>query len=191
MSTLCLVLDHTWEPIGQITWKQAVLAVLGDRGQNVVVLEEYEDREVRSVTFSMKIPAVIQYMGNALKKRKGIRFSKENVYMRDKGKCQYCNLPVPRPHATYDHVVPRTQGGKTRWENIVIACRDCNQKKGGRTPLQAGMRLVSEPVKPKSLPETLRLTFTRENLPEQWRSYIRSAVFACDMHADLSRMDAE
>lgn len=186
MTTLCLVLDHKWEPISQITWKQAVLAVLGDRGNNVVVLEEYEDREVRSVSFSMKIPAVIQYLGNNLRKKKGVRFSKENVFTRDKGRCQYCGDRISRYAATYDHVVPRTQGGQTRWDNIVISCRDCNQKKGGRTPVQAGMRLLSEPDKPKHLPETLRLTFTRSSVPSQWKSYLQSVVYACDMHAELS-----
>lgn len=186
MNVLCLVLDYKWEPIGQITWKQAVLAVLGDRGENVVVVEEYEDHEVRSVTFSMKIPAVIQYIGDKLKKKKGVRFSKENVFTRDKGKCQYCGHKIARPEATYDHVVPRTQGGQTRWDNIVIACRSCNQKKGGRTPVQARMRLLTEPVRPKYLPETMRLTFTRTTVPQEWKDYLQTVVYACDMHGDLS-----
>ena len=80
-----------------------------------------------------------------------------------------------RDEITYDHVVPRALGGKTTWENIVTACIDCNQRKGGRTPEQAGMKLRSSPVKPKRLPETFRVTFTfRKGMPESWRSFLRS-----------------
>ncbi len=175
-----LVLSHTWEPINQISWKDAVLAVLGDR--NVEVIEEYEDRMVRSVTFEMKMPAVIRYLAKKTGKRRGVRFSRENVYTRDKGRCQYCAKKVSRPEATYDHVVPRAQGGLTRWDNIVIACVPCNQRKGGRTPEQAGVRLLTQPQKPKYLPETLRLTFTRKTVPGQWRNYLQSVVY---MHGAL------
>ena len=89
-------------------------------------------------------------------------------------RCQYCCYVVPRPEATYDHVVPRAQGGKTTWENVVIACVPCNQKKGGRTPSQAGMRLASTPVKPKKLPESVRITLGwQPGMPSSWRSWLR------------------
>lgn len=175
-----LVLSPTYEPINQISWQAAVIAVLG--GRPVEVLEVYEDREVRSVTFSMKIPAVIRYIAGKIGKRRGVRFSRENVYTRDKGRCQYCSRKVSRVEATFDHVVPRAKGGKTRWENIVIACVPCNSRKANRTPEEAGVRLASAPVKPKYLPETLRLTFTKEKVPEQWKSYLRSVVY---MHGEL------
>ena len=175
-----LVLSAAYEPINQITWQAAVVAVLGDRP--VEVLEVYEDREVRSVTFSMKIPAVIRYIKGKIGKRRGVRFSRENVYTRDKGRCQYCSRKVSRAEATYDHVVPRAKGGRTRWENIVIACVPCNSGKANRTPMEAGLRLVAAPVKPKYLPETLRLTFTKEKVPGQWKVYLRSVVY---MHGEL------
>ena len=82
--------------------------------------------------------------------KKGVKFSRENVYTRDHGMCQYCSRKIPRTEATYDHVTPRRLGGLTRWENIVIACIECNRDKGGRTPEQAGMKLRQKPVKPKS-----------------------------------------
>ncbi|MCB9653518.1 MAG: HNH endonuclease [Deltaproteobacteria bacterium] len=175
-----LVLSSTYEPINQISWQAAVIAVLG--GRPVEVLEEYEDREVRSVTFSMKIPAVIRYIAGKVGKRRGIRFSRENVYTRDKGRCQYCARKVSRAEATYDHVVPRSKGGKTRWENIVIACLPCNSRKANRTPAGAGMPLAVPPMKPKYLPETIRITFPRERMPGQWTSYLRSVVY---MHGEL------
>ena len=175
-----LVLSPSYEPINQISWKAAVLAVLGDRP--IEVLEYYEDREVRSVTFAMKVPAVIRYLAGKCIRKRGVRFSRENVYTRDKGRCQYCGINVARPEATYDHVKPRAQGGPTRWENIVIACVPCNQHKGGRTPEQAGMFLMTKPAKPKYLPETLRLSFTKANVPGQWRDYLRNVVY---MHGEL------
>jgi 5-methylcytosine-specific restriction endonuclease McrA len=73
---------------------------------------------------------------------------------------------------------PRAQGGTTRWENIVIACVPCNQKKGGRTPEQAKMRLLSVPVKPKKLPDTMRLTFTfQKGMPASWANWLRSVSY--------------
>jgi 5-methylcytosine-specific restriction endonuclease McrA len=175
-----LVLSAAYEPINQISWQAAVVAVLG--GRQVEVLEVYEDREVRSVSFSMKIPAVIRYLAGKIGRHRGVRFSRENVYTRDKALCQYCSRKVSRAEATYDHVVPRANGGTTRWENIVIACVACNNRKANRTPEEVGMRLAAAPVKPKHLPETLRLTFTKERVPGEWKAYLRSVVY---MHGEL------
>lgn len=176
---MTLVLSPEWEPINQIGWRRVVRLILKGR---IEVLEEYDDHYIRSETWEIKLPSVVRLLEWVKGRRKGVRFSRENVYTRDKGRCQYCLKKLARPEATYDHVVPRTQGGKTRWENIVIACVDCNQRKGGRTPEQAGMRLHMEPVRPKYLPETLRLTFTRSQTPESWKNYLRSVVY---MHGEL------
>ena len=95
------------------------------------------------------------------------------MYTRDKGKCQYCNKKVLRTSSTYDHVIPRAQNGKTTWTNVVISCFDCNQKKKNRTPEQARMKLLIKPVKPKSLPQTIRLTFVwQKGMPKSWKSYM-------------------
>jgi 5-methylcytosine-specific restriction endonuclease McrA len=81
---------------------------------------------------------------------------------------------VARPEATFDHVVPRSQGGPTSWENVVIACAPCNQKRGGRTPAQARMDLRSQPARPTWLPDTLRLTFLlRQDTPPSWSQILR------------------
>jgi hypothetical protein len=85
---------------------------------------------------------------------------------------------VSRPEATYDHVVPRAQGGRTTWENIVIACVPCNQKKGGRTPVQAGMALLSAPVKPRKLTGSVQLTFAQEKgMPVSWKKFLRDVAY--------------
>ena len=153
----------------RISWQRAVTLLFQNK---IEVVEEYEDKDIRSVTMSIKMPAVIRFLNRIRRKKRQVKFSRENVYTRDNGKCQYCRHTVARHEATYDHVTPRSQGGKTTWENIVICCMGCNQKKGGRTPHQANMRLAVQPVKPKKLPE-YRITMTwRNGMPTEWRQWL-------------------
>lgn len=170
-----LVLNPGYEPVARVPWQRAVtLLFLG----KVEVVEEYEDREIRSVTFVVKMPSVVRLFRALRGSKRAIKFSRENVYARDGGKCQYCGAGVRRDEITYDHVVPRALGGRTTWENIVIACVSCNGKKGGRTPEQAGMKLRSTPVRPKKLPESFRITFTfRKGMPASWRNWIRDVAY--------------
>lgn len=170
-----LVLSNTWEPVARVPWQRAITLLFEGKVQ---VVEEYEDRWVRSVTLEIKVPAVIRFLKKITGRKRAVKFSRENVYCRDKGRCQYCNTVVTRAEATYDHVTPRSQGGGTRWENIVICCTPCNQHKGGRTPTQAKMKLLSVPVKPKRLPEALRLTFTwHKDMPESWKNWVRDIQY--------------
>jgi 5-methylcytosine-specific restriction endonuclease McrA len=144
----------------------------------VEVVEEYDDKEIRAVTFTIKMPSVVRFLRAIRGKKKAVKFSRQNVYARDGGRCQYCASKVARFEATYDHVVPRSKGGKTTWENIVIACVPCNQKKGGRTPEQAHMKLRTTPVRPKKLPEVLSITFTfQPGMPDAWRTWLRDVAY--------------
>lgn len=170
-----LLLTRSYEPVERISWQRAVTLWWLDK---VEILEEYEDREVRSTSFAMRMPSVVRCLAAVRPGKRSVRFSRENVYTRDRGTCQYCAKKVARPEATYDHVVPRCFGGETNWENIVIACLECNRDKGGRTPAQASMKLRTKPVKPKSLPSTLRFTFTEtKGLPKSWLSYLRDVQY--------------
>ncbi|MGQ0503984.1 MAG: HNH endonuclease [Myxococcaceae bacterium] len=170
-----LVLNATFEPVARVSWRRAITLVFEGK---VEVVEEYDDRFVRSVTLEFRMPSVIRFLKIIKGGKRAIKFSRENVYARDSARCQYCALKVTRSEATYDHVVPRALGGITSWDNVVICCVPCNQRKGGRTPLQAGMRLLSKPVKPKKLPETVRITFTYEKgMPPSWRSYLRDIAY--------------
>ncbi len=167
-----LVLSNCFQPIDQIGWQRAVTLWWTDK---VEILEEYQDRSVQSVTFSMKMPAVVRVLNTTGRRKGSVKFSRENVFTRDKGRCQYCCSKLKAHEATYDHVVPRRMGGLTRWDNVVICCWSCNQKKGGRTPEQAGMRLLLEPVKPKSLPVTFRLAAPhRRTMPTTWAPYLQN-----------------
>ncbi|MHB8874971.1 MAG: HNH endonuclease, partial [Myxococcaceae bacterium] len=121
------------------------------------------------------VPSIVRFLGSIRRRRRGIRFSRENVWARDGGRCQYCGAGVPRHDFTYDHVTPRSQGGHTSWENVVVCCMPCNQRKGGRRPEQASMRLATHPVRPKNLPHTLRLTFTfQKGMPLSWKAWLDS-----------------
>jgi 5-methylcytosine-specific restriction endonuclease McrA len=167
-----LVLSHAYEPVARVGWQRAICLLWEGK---VEVVEEYQDRTVRSVTLEIKVPSIIRFLRAIRNRKRAVKFSRENVYARDHGSCQYCGRRLARPEATYDHVIPRSRGGQTRWDNVVICCVPCNQRKGGRTPEEAGMQLRSIPVKPKSLPETLRLTFLLDKCaPPSWRQFARA-----------------
>jgi 5-methylcytosine-specific restriction endonuclease McrA len=100
-----------------------------------------------------------------------VRFSRVNIYARDQYRCQYCGQRRPLEELTYDHVVPRSQGGRTCWTNIVTACHDCNMAKGGRTPQQAGMRLRNQPEQPTWLPAVV-IRLSSRSVPDTWREYL-------------------
>jgi 5-methylcytosine-specific restriction endonuclease McrA len=169
----CLVLSPAYEPINQVSWEKAIEYLW--KG-TVEVLEEYDDWTVRSPSRIWKVPAVVRFLQGALGRKRGVRFSRENVYTRDKGRCQYCGVAVPRLEMTFDHVVPRALGGKTRWENVVVACWPCNQKKQNRTVTGAKMRLLHVPEKPKSLPETISLHLNKARA-EKWKAYVRDLAY--------------
>lgn len=167
-----LVLSHAFEPVARVAWQRAVTLLFEGK---VEVIEEYQDRTVRSVTLELKVPSIIRFLRKIRMRRRAVRFSRENVFARDGGACQYCGRRLRRAEATWDHVVPRSQGGPTTWENVVLACVACNQRKGGRTPAQAGMRLRSTPVRPTRLPDVIRMTFRFDDgAPESWRHWLRS-----------------
>jgi 5-methylcytosine-specific restriction endonuclease McrA len=166
-----LVLSSWYEPVARISWRRAVTLLFAGK---VEVIDEYADREIRSVSFSIKMPSVVRFLRALRGRKRGVKFSRENVYLRDGARCQYCERKVPRSEATYDHVVPRAQGGKTNWDNVVIACLPCNQRKGGRTPVEARMTLRTAPVRPKKLAEGLHLTITfKDGMPATWRAWLR------------------
>ena len=135
---------------------------------------EESQQEIRSVRMTIKAPAVIRLLSYVALKRKKqlIRFSRLNVFIRDQHTCQYCDRKFQKNHLTLDHVVPVVQGGGKSWDNIVTACKPCNQRKGGRTPTQANMQLVKKPKRPLWLPG-LGLQLGASLTPESWRIYLR------------------
>ena len=164
-----LVLDYTYQPIDRVPWQDAVTNWAVGKCE---IIASYADRIIHQ-GLELYMPAVVRFVRSTGKRKRVIRFSRDNVLLRDRFRCQYCNTRVTRKSAQYEHVIPRAQGGKTVWTNIVIACHRCNQRKAGRTPEQAGMRLRRDPVKPRSLPPRLNLKLIwQEGLPESWRQWL-------------------
>ena len=139
----------------------------------MVRVEEYHDIEKRSVSFTFKLPSIVRMLRYVKTRRKldYVPWTRANIYARDGFRCQYCGDEFPTKDLTFDHVLPVVQGGKKSWENIVTACLDCNRRKGGRTPEQAGMALKRQPHKPKHAP-TLKLTLGIRNAPKSWFDYV-------------------
>ncbi|MBX7139319.1 MAG: HNH endonuclease [Oligoflexia bacterium] len=135
----------------------------------VEIVEEY-DRELRSISLVIKAPAVVRLLRFIKLGRKSPPLCRSNILARDSFQCQYCEKILSSREATLDHVLPRSQGGKTTWENIVCSCAGCNRKKGGRTPEQAGMRLMTKPARPDWLP-VLNLRFNG-NVPQSWQTFL-------------------
>lgn len=166
-STRTLLLTLGYEPIQVITWQRAITLLALDK---VEVIEAY-DAEIRAVSLAIKVPAVVRLLRAFRRHAKPVRFSRANIYARDGHRCQYCGAACTIAELTYDHVVPRAQGGKTTWENIVSACYTCNRMKANRTPAQAGMRLRTQPVRPTWLP-AVQIRVSTRSVPDAWRDYV-------------------
>jgi len=119
-----------------------------------IQLDEVQESEewIQAVNFLIQVPRVIRLLHYDRIPRNSVKFSRRNIFLRDEHRCQYCARQFGTPQLSLDHVLPRSRGGKTTWENIVCACRKCNIRKGGRTPREAGMHLHNEPKKPKRNP---------------------------------------
>jgi 5-methylcytosine-specific restriction endonuclease McrA len=162
-----LLLNPWMAPHKIISWERAVvLVVLG----KVDVIEEY-DEEIRSRYLALRAPAVVRLKKARSTTKQVVRFSRINVYTRDGFLCQYCGEKKSMRDLNYDHVTPRVKGGKTIWENIVTSCYACNDRKGSRTPEEAGMKLRRRPIKPNFLPVTPVFHVHRSEMPESWLPY--------------------
>jgi len=173
-----LVLNAHYMPVNQVNWQTALSWVVSGRAV-VVPGTEYEDWYVHSPSVTWQVPAVIRLLTGAtgwLSKKRGVRFNRKNIWLRDQGCCQYCGHKLDLRKATLDHVLPRSLGGKTVWANVVTACLDCNQKKANRTPDRAGMRLRTKPRQPIVVPGGF-LPIWADGMPDSWRSFLKSVEY--------------
>lgn len=161
-----LILDIAMRPHGIVGWMQSVCLVVTGK---VDVLESY-DAEVRSPSLTLNVPAVVR-LRKPCRQNGAVRFSRGTVYMRDKYRCCYCGEKKKISKLTYDHVLPKSRGGRRTFENIVTACKVCNARKGSRTPAEAGMRMHFQPFVPRVL--AMRpLLFDVDSSPPQWEPYL-------------------
>jgi 5-methylcytosine-specific restriction endonuclease McrA len=168
-----LVLNADFRPLSYFplslwSWQDAVKAVFMDR---VMTLSEYE-RVVRSPSFEMRLPSVIA-LKQFIPLNKRPAFTRFNVFLRDMFACQYCASRQETRELTFDHVIPRSKGGRTGWENVVTACSTCNMRKGNRLPGEAGMPPRHKPYAPSTyqLRENGR-GFPPNFLHQDWRDYL-------------------
>jgi 5-methylcytosine-specific restriction endonuclease McrA len=137
------------------------------------VTRAYPGRWSAGEDLAIRTPAVLRLTRHVGSVKRGVKFSRVNVFTRDGFRCQYCSERKKASELNYDHVVPRIQGGKTVWENIVASCYPCNSRKAHRTPEQAGMRLRRQPYKPKTLP-MVGPRFDPKLVPPVWIGYLGS-----------------
>ena len=162
-----LVLSPGYEPVKIVSWQRAItLLFLG----KVEVIEEY-NRDIKSTSLVIKIPAVVRLLAAIRRHKQPVKFSRVNIYARDNYKCQYCGKKASIAELTYDHVIPRSQGGLTEWTNIVTCCYLCNRRKGGRTPHEAGMKLLAAPHQPNWVP-AVAIRISLRSIPDAWRDYL-------------------
>lgn len=162
-----LLLNATYEPLSVVSWKKAITLVLLNKAE----ILEPQEREVRSATRSFTLPSVLRLYSRVKVPRRTVQFSRSNVYRRDGYRCQYCTVKFPVSRLTFDHVVPRSRGGQTTWENIVTSCSECNRVKGDRTPTEAQMPLASKPKEPKWWPFSSS-SWDYGDYNERWKTYM-------------------
>jgi 5-methylcytosine-specific restriction endonuclease McrA len=128
---------------------------------------------VGTVGRRIRVPRVIVLLAYEHLPKTRVRFSRFNIYARDDNTCQYCGRHFRRADLNLDHVVPRSRGGSTTWENVVCSCVSCNLRKGGRTPVEAGMRLLQTPARPRWSP--MFRSATRRAFYREWRPFLSLA----------------
>ena len=165
-----LVLNADYRPLSYYplsiwSWQDSIKSVFLDR---VIIVSQY-DRVISSPSFSMKLPSVIA-LKSYIRPQSNPNFTRFNVFLRDKFMCQYCGS---KKELTFDHLLPRSKGGKTDWRNVVTACSSCNVKKGGRLFINAGMTLNQTPYQPTT--EDLHKNgknFPPNYLHKSWMDYL-------------------
>jgi 5-methylcytosine-specific restriction endonuclease McrA len=192
-----LVLNRLWQAINVCTVRRAFTLLCAGHAQVVYSNErnsffthdfeswrDFSSREpneemVHTISFKIRVPKVIVLLLFDRMPRKEVKFTRHNIFERDKNTCQYCGKVFERRDLNLDHVLPRDKGGATTWENIVCSCIACNTRKGNRLPHEAGMHLIRKPARPKWRP-FVHITFDTQ-LHESWRHFIDLAYWNVEL----------
>jgi 5-methylcytosine-specific restriction endonuclease McrA len=186
-----LVLNRNWQPVNVATVARA-LVLLWNETARVVDPVDYQtyawedwtrlrprdgERFIQAVRFRLRVPEVVTLSEYDRLPSAAVTFSRRNIFKRDRFTCQYCGAQPGSEELTLDHVIPRSQGGESRWENCVLACLACNKRKADRTPEQAGMRLKHKPVRPTWNP----LYALHEVRIESWSKFVSEAYWNVEL----------
>jgi 5-methylcytosine-specific restriction endonuclease McrA len=134
---------------------------------------------IKSINFEIRAPRVLRLLHYDRLPRQRVRLNRRNLFARDGSHCQYCGKTFPTSELSIDHVTPSCRGGETTWENVVCACIRCNVRKGGRTPTEAGMKLIRKPVRPARSP----LLAMKLGNPKyaSWKAFVDDAYWSVDL----------
>jgi 5-methylcytosine-specific restriction endonuclease McrA len=143
----------------------------------------HPEETVGTISFRIRVPRVILLMVFDRLPRKEVKFTRHNIFERDKNTCQYCGIVFDRKDLNLDHVIPRDRGGPTTWENIVCSCIPCNTRKANRTPFEAGLRLIRKPKRPKWRP-FVQVNFGAP-MHESWKHFLDLAYWNVELGEDL------
>jgi len=186
-----LVLNRNWQPVGVAPVSRALVLVWNDHAR-VVDVDDYrlytwadwaglvpreDEPVVRSVRLHLRVPEVVALTKYDRLPVNAVPFSRRNIFKRDRYTCQYCWTQPGTEELTIDHVLPRSQGGVSAWENCVLACVGCNKRKADRTPEQAGMPLRKQPVRPVWRP----LYASREIPVDSWSRFISETYWNVEL----------
>jgi 5-methylcytosine-specific restriction endonuclease McrA len=192
-----LVLNRLWQAINVCTVRRAFTLLCQGHAQVVnadgannffthdfeswheLSQREPEDEMVHTISFKIRVPRVIVLMLFDRMPKKEVKFTRHNIFERDKNTCQYCGKVFDRRDLNLDHVIPRDKGGATTWENIVCSCIPCNTRKGNRLPHQVNMHLIKKPVRPKWRP-FVHITFDSQ-VHDSWRHFIDLAYWNVEL----------
>lgn len=196
-----LVLNRLWQAVNVCSVRRALGLLFEGHAQVVFGLGEgdfrtfdlcawrdfssapHADDTVGSVSFRMRVPRVILLMVFDRLPRKEVKFTRHNIFERDKNTCQYCGKTLDRRDLNLDHVIPRDRGGPTTWENIVCSCIPCNTRKANRTPAEASLRLIRKPKRPKWRP-FVQVQFGA-SVHESWRHFLDLAYWNVELGEEV------
>ena len=186
-----LVLNRSWQPVGVAPVSRSLVLLWNDNAR-VVDPQDYqlytwadwsrlipqEDEPfIQGVRLRLRVPEVVALTKYDRLPTNAVTFSRRNIYKRDRYTCQYCSAQPGTEELTLDHVIPRSQGGISTWENCVLACVGCNKRKADRTPEQAGMPLRKKPVRPMWRP----LYATRDVRIDSWTRFVSEAYWNVEL----------
>lgn len=162
-----LLLNATYEPLSVVSWQKAITLLVLGKAEMV----EVQNLVVHSASQRFRLPSVLRLLRRVKMPRKRVQFCGTNVYQRDGFCCQYCGGSFVPEELTFDHVLPRSRGGRAEWCNIVTSCKPCNLAKGDRTPAEARMPLLKQPTEPRWWPFSSACARTAAH-PEEWKPYL-------------------
>jgi len=162
-----LVLNASYEPINVCAARRAIVLVL----KGVAMTEEENGHYLHAARFAVRVPSVIRLLEYRRIPHQTRALSRKNILLRDRNTCQYCGTVLPSSELTLDHVVPRSRGGTSTWENLVTCCHPCNRRKGNQHPPEARMKLMREP-RAFNLHTSRHIMRMMGHSDAKWRKYL-------------------